>query len=96
MERGTDWEREALERRWAALEHERSLGTRLLGGINLVLLGLVALLLANVSETCFAGDGFVGSECTAVIPSLVAVVLAVGGTLTLGIGLWRCWQVARD
>lgn len=96
MERGTDWEREAVERQWAALEHEHSLGTRLLEGVMLVLLGIVALLLANVSAACFAGDGFIGSECVTVIPSPVALGLAVGGLLALGVGLWRCWQVARD
>ena len=93
MERGADWEREALRREWAAIERRRALAGRLAAGVALVLGGLVVLLLglALPAEACLHGDGIAGARCVVddVGPLVRAGVVLAGAALAV-VGAWLC------
>jgi hypothetical protein len=90
MERGTDWEREALARQWAIMERQHRQATRLLGGIGLLLLGALCLFVGAVSTACI-GDGGIPPMCTSVVADPVALALFSVSGLALAAGAWRCW-----
>ncbi|PSQ47548.1 hypothetical protein BRD15_06985 [Halobacteriales archaeon SW_6_65_15] len=96
MEWGTDWEREAVRERWAAMERKRALLTRLLGGLILTGGGTILLLLGMAEDVCFttAGGGVI--ECTQLTRPPVGLLLVLLGAVALGGGLWRCWTVLRE
>ena len=60
MELGTDWEREALQERWDALERQQRLTDRLVYGASLFGLGTLLLLLMVPNEVCDHGGGCPG------------------------------------
>ncbi|WP_246981782.1 hypothetical protein [Halorientalis marina] len=91
MERGTDWEREAVARQWAVMERRRRQGTRLLGGVGLLTLGAICLFLGTASAAC-VGDNGVVPTCTAIVPGPVATVFLATGVVALAGGAWRCWS----
>lgn len=95
MERGTEWEREAVREQWAELERRRRNATRLLGGTTLLLIGLFAVLLALVPEACVETRPW-PNGCTAVVPQVTGAVLFVGGVAAAASGLWVCWQAFRS
>jgi len=94
MERGTDWEREAVREQWAAMERREQAATRLIEGTVLTLAGVVLLLVAAVPRAC-SGDGGFTPECMAVVSPEAALALALLGPLALAAGLWRCWAALR-
>lgn len=91
MERGLDWEREAVRERWSELERRERAARRLHTGAFLVLCGL-ALSLAGVPTEACVEQGAWPHGCTAVVPRATrAVLLAVGPAAAVA-GLWRCWR----
>lgn len=95
MERGADWEHEAVRERWAALERQRALTTRFLAGLWLGLLAVLLLLLATASEAC-VGDGGVPPTCVSIVAAPIDVLLVPLGSLALAGGAWLCWSSLRD
>jgi hypothetical protein len=95
MERGTDWERDAVRERWAELERRRREARRLLGGAVLVLGGL-ALTLWSLPSTACVDQGPVVHGCTDVLPLITRGVLLVGGPVATAVGLWRCYRAFRE
>jgi hypothetical protein len=94
MERGTDWEREALVREWARMERQHRQATRLLGGIGLLLFGALCLFVGTATSAC-VGDNGVVPMCTSVVADPVAAALLVAGGGALALGTWRCVTVLR-
>lgn len=96
MERGTEWEQQAVRERWNAMERSHAVGTRLLGGLVLILGGLLLLLLAVSNEVCFitARGGVINCAPMTVPP--LGLVFAFLGVIVLGSGLWRCSTILRD
>ncbi|WP_276273687.1 hypothetical protein [Haloarcula litorea] len=95
MERGTERERTAVRDRWAAMERRRARTTALLGGLSLAGAGTVVLALVaagGVCETTLRGHVL---GCSPLAAERSAVLLAVLGGLSLGIGLARCWRAVR-
>lgn len=95
MERGTDWEREAVRDRWTAMERRRARATRLLSGLTLAAGGGVFLLVAAATEVCYArmGGGIV--DCAPVTPEPRALVFLLLGVVALAVGTWNCWAALR-
>lgn len=91
MERGTDWEREAVARQWTVMERRRRRATRLLGGVGLLLLGAICVFLGTASAAC-VGDNGIPPMCTAIVPGPVATVFLATGVVALAGGAWRCWS----
>ena len=92
MERGTDWEREALVREWTRMERRHRQATRLLGGVGLLLLGALLLFVGTATSAC-VGDNGVVPMCTSVVADPVATTLLVAGGAALAVGTWRCGTV---
>lgn len=98
MERGTDREREALAREWAAIERRRALATRFLFGTALVTGGVVLLALGLAAPVtfCVHGAGVPGGACG--VDRLGApgrgLLVATGGLLVAA-GAWRCRDALR-
>jgi len=90
MERGTDWERQQVRERWAVLERERSVATRLLLATSLVLGGLALLAVAVARGVCFTTARGGLADCTATSHGSV-FVLAIGLLALVG-GLWQYWD----
>lgn len=88
MERGTDWEREALVREWARMERQHRQATRLLGGVGLLLFGAICLFVGTATSAC-VGDNGVVPTCTSVVADPVATALLVAGGAALAVGTWR-------
>lgn len=63
MERGTEWERQAVEDRWAAMEQKKSKATRQLWDMTIIGLGILLLVLGLSQEVCYntIGGGLI--EC---------------------------------
>jgi hypothetical protein len=95
MERGTDWEYEAVRRQWATMERRRRATTRLLSGVTLCLAAVVLFMLALAGEAC-VGDAGIPPTCTAVVPDRLTVVLLGGSLLALVSGLRVCWSAVRE
>ena len=94
MERGTDWELEALRERWDAMERDRELADRLVYGMALLGTGVLLLLLSVPARVCDHGDGVAGTICTAVEkPAVAEAILVILGVATLVGGSWLCWRV---
>jgi len=93
MERGTEWEQQAVRERWTAMERKRATVTRLLSGLMAIGGAIVLLLLAAATEVCFTTvrGGIVG--CTPVTQSVVAILMGLLGVVTLSAGVWACWTV---
>ncbi|WP_135305979.1 hypothetical protein [Haloarcula amylovorans] len=92
MERGTDWEHEAVQKQWAAREHTQRITTRLVASCSLGLFAFLLFLLALASEACL-GDAGIPPRCTAVMTGPLPALFGLGGILALGVGLWLCWSV---
>lgn len=91
MERGTEWEREAVSRRWAALERQRTRATRLLVALLFVLSGVVLALLGVVREACL-GDGGRVPTCTALAAGPPFLLV---GAVAVAAGCWMAWTGRR-
>lgn len=92
MERGSEWEYEAVRRQWTTLEHQRRAANRLVAGTVLGLGGVVLFMLAAASHACIGDNGIV-PRCVAVTPSPTNIGLGLVGMLALGSGLWLWWIV---
>lgn len=77
MERGTEWERQAVHERWAAMEQHHALVTRLLGGFSLLGGGVILLLLAVARGACMTTAGGGTIECTPTSQPPLSVVLTL-------------------
>lgn len=95
MERGTEWEHEAVRRRWATLERQRRLATRLVVGVTSLFLGVTILLVTIPSEACI-GDGGVPPRCFAVGTATADVWLVLPGGIALAAGIWLSWAALRS
>lgn len=96
MERGTDWERQAVRERWAAMERREALVTRLLGGLSLIAGSVILLLLAVSRGVCFTFAGGGTIRCSPTTQPPVALVFGLLGVLALSGGVWACWIVFED
>lgn len=96
MERGTDWEREAVRARWAELAARERAATRLLRGLAVAGLGLVLLLGAPVTEACLYRPGGWAFRCEPVGGFVPAVLLVALGAFAVAAGLCACWHAASD
>lgn len=93
MERGTDWEREAVRTRWRELERRHRSATRRLGGLILAILGVLFVLLSLVTDACVV----VGPRphgCTGVVPPTMDAALLLAGPLAVLGGVWVYWRSA--
>lgn len=90
MERGVEWEREAVSERWTELERRARAARQLRTGTVLVLCGLVVTLAALPAGACVE-QGAWSHGCTAVVPPLARALFLALGPLAAGTGLWRCW-----
>lgn len=98
MERGTDEELAAVSREWRALERERRLTTRLLVGVSLVFVGVVAgLLLAGLPlEACVYTYGLEPDSCaTGTLGLLGQTALFAVAAGALAGGAWLSWESLR-
>lgn len=95
MERGTDWEREAVRRRWQALEEQRRATDRFLRGLLATVGGLLLLFLAGAREACSFTVGGAAAECTTVGSGEAVVAMGLVGTLAIVYGLWQSWAGLR-
>lgn len=89
MERGEDWEYEAVRARWTVIERQRRVTRRLVVAFSLGLLALVCFLFAAASDACLYGRG-VQHTCEPVTTGPVFALLVGGGTAALAGGLWLC------
>lgn len=89
MERGEDWEHEAVETRWTAIERQRRVARRIVAAFVLGLVALVLFLLALTPEACTYGRG-VSNTCQPVTTGAGTDVLVVAGLGALVGGLWFC------
>lgn len=89
MERGEDWEYEAVRARWTAIERRRRVTRRLVAAFSLGLLALVLLLLAVPQQACMYGRGL-SNECSPVTAGAVEGGLVVAALVALAGGLWLC------
>ncbi len=96
MERGTDWEREAVRSRWEEMARRERAATRLLRGMAIAGCGLVLLLVAPVSEACLYRPGGFPFQCQPVGGYVSAVLLVALGGLAVSVGLRACWNVVRS
>lgn len=98
MERGTDEELAAVSREWRALERERRLTTRLLAGVSLVFVGVVAtlVLVGLPLEACVYAHGLYAENCATgrlgVLGQLALLGVAAGALAT---GTWLSWGSLR-
>lgn len=90
MERGSDWERLAVQRRWRELERERRTATQLGAGLALLLSGCVGLLLGLTREACVL-VGPVPQGCTAVVPQPTRFGLYLLAAAAIVGGAWLAW-----
>ena len=90
-ERGTEWERKAVRKQWAAIERRRASAPRLLGALTLVGGGLVLLLLAVATEVCYTTVRGGITDCVPATQSPIAVSIALLGIVAVTAGLWRSW-----
>lgn len=95
MERGTEWEYEAVRRRWADLERQHRLATRLGAGLTSVYLGALLLLLSMPAEACI-GDGGVPPRCFAVGTATADIWFVLTGGIALAGGVLLSWSALRD
>lgn len=96
MERGTSRERDAGRERWAELERRRRETSRMVRGLFLLLSGLLLLGLAMAKAVCFTTMGGGVIACTPVTQAPVPAVVALLGLVSLVVGSWTCWTVARS
>lgn len=94
MERGTDWEHEALVQEWARMERQHRQATRLLGGVGLLLFGAICLFVGTATSAC-VGDNGVVPTCTSVVADPVATALLAAAGVALAVGTWRCVTAFR-
>jgi hypothetical protein len=92
MERGTEWERDAVSRRWAALERQRVQATRLLVALLFVLAGVTLALLGVTRKACL-GDGGRVPTCTTITSG--PPLLLAGGVAVVA-GCWVAWIGLRS
>ena len=90
MERGEDWEYEAVRGRWTTLERQRRVTRRLVAAFSLGLFALVCLLFAVSTDACRYGWN-VQNTCEPVTSGPVFALFVVAGTAALGGGLWLCY-----
>lgn len=90
MERGSDWERLAVQHQWRELERERRTATRLGAGLALVLSGVVGLLLGLTTEACVI-VGPVPQGCTMVVAKPTQIGLLLFATAGIVGGAWLAW-----
>jgi hypothetical protein len=95
MERGTDWEHDAVRERWTEIEQRRRAARRLRSGAVLVLGGLALTLWSLPSTACVEQGPWV-HNCTDVLPLVTRSVLLVGGPVATLSGLWLCWRAFRE
>lgn len=92
MERGADWEREAVRERWAELERQRHAANRLLlGGLG-IFAGVILLGLAVSSRACSFTPGGAALRCHVGVSAVQSMLLAPLGVVALGSGLWLIWR----
>lgn len=94
MERGTEWEYEAVRDKWAAMEHQQRMVERLLAGGSLGLFGIVLLMLAAATKTCIGDNGIV-PRCAPVTTGPIDLVFGLAGVITLVCGLSLCWSALQ-
>lgn len=94
MERGTDWEYEAVRKQWHIMQRRRKDTNRLLLGAIFALLAVMLFLLAVVPEACI-GDGGIPPTCTPITTGGIAIGLTLAGCFALASGTWFCWTVFR-
>jgi hypothetical protein len=92
MERGTEWEREAVSRRWAALERQRVQATRLLVTLLFVLAGVTLTPLGVAQRACL-GDGGRVPMCTTLTSG---PPLLLAGGVAVAAGCWVAWTGLRS
>lgn len=97
MERGANWERDAVRDRWAELERQRRATERrrqetdrLLLGLVGVFAGLVLLLLSMSPEMCSFTPGGAATRCRAPLPTSKSILLGGAGLLLSIAGAGRC------
>jgi hypothetical protein len=98
MERGTDEELDAVSREWRALAYERRLTTRLLVGVSLVFVGVVAalVLVGLPLEACVYAHGLYAENCTTGRLGLLGQLALLGvATGSLAVGGWLSWGSLR-
>lgn len=88
MERGSEWEIEAVRSQWAAFEERRRVTTRLLTGIATSSFGAVLLMLAAASEVCMPRAEGANLWCKPVTSHPIAALMSLLGLLGLSVGLW--------
>ncbi len=91
MERGLEWEEEAVSERWTELERRERAARRLHTGVLLALCGLALALAGLPTEACVE-QGAWPHGCTAVVPRATRTVLLAVGPAAAIAGLWRCWR----
>lgn len=95
MERGTEWEREAIRERWEAMERKQALTTRLLWGLTLAGGGFILLLLALSRDVCRYTIGGGKIRCTQVAQWPHELIFGPVGGIGLAIGIWICLTVFK-
>lgn len=89
MERGEQWEYEAVRNQWATIERQRRVMQRLVAAFCLGLVGLVLFMLAMTPEACIYGRG-TQNTCIPVTSGVASDVFVIAGIGVLGGGLWLC------
>ncbi|EMA56599.1 hypothetical protein [Halococcus thailandensis] len=98
MERGTEYEEQAVREAWAARERRKRRTNALLLGTTLVFTGLMITAFALVVpfELCVHGDGIDGVRCTTQsLSSPIIYVVLVTGSIMMLRGGQIIWQNAR-
>lgn len=89
MERGEDWEYEAVRARWTAIERRRRVTRRLVAAFFAGLVAVVLLLLAVPQEACMYGPGL-PNTCNPATAGAVEGGLVIAALGALAVGLWLC------
>lgn len=89
MERGEDWEYEAVRNRWTAIERQERVTKRLVAAFGLGLVAVVLFLIAMSSEACIHGLG-TQNTCQPVTSGPVFDVLVIASVGAVGAGVWLC------
>lgn len=89
MERGEDWEHEAVRNRWVTIERQRRVMKRLVAAFFLGLVTIVLFVLALTPEACIFGRG-TQNTCIPITSGVVFDVFVIAGIGALGGGLWLC------